>query len=98
MIETLKEKKAAEIADLTRKLADAKADLDELNQMPEIKEVATELHELLCHWNHTDGCGWFYDKGDWSEYSRKEYLEKAEAVLAITDTDTVLKVIKASRN
>lgn len=46
------------------------------------RETAEILHENLCKHNHTDGCGWFYDNGDWTEYSRKIYLEMARRLLA----------------
>lgn len=45
------------------------------------KEVAELLHKATCHHNHTDGCGWLYDDGSWSEQSRKQFLRKAEVLL-----------------
>lgn len=44
------------------------------------KEVAEALHKKTCHYNHTDGCGWYYDDGSWTESSRKEYLHKAKVL------------------
>lgn len=54
--------------------------------LPE-QRVAEEIHELLCNWNHTDGCGWFY--GSWNSmgHPRGEYLKKAKAVLQVVDGD-----------
>lgn len=56
--------------------------------------LAEKLHECLCHHNHTDACGWFYEKNwddPWnSEYSaHSRYLEKAENVIAVVGTDDV---------
>ncbi len=45
-------------------------------------ELASFLHERLCTHNHTDGCGWHYDDGSWTEYSRKKYLTRARALIA----------------
>lgn len=60
--------------------------------------LAVELHEKLCHWNHTDGCGWYYEihNGihDWTGSSHKRYLEKSIKMMAEgLDIDTVIKVV-----
>jgi hypothetical protein len=44
------------------------------------REVAELLHSKMCKYNHTDACGWFYDKGDWTEYSRVCYLKRQKNV------------------
>lgn len=56
--------------------------------------LADKLHGCLCHHNHTDGCGWFYEKSwddPWGrEYSaHNTYLEKAEAVIKAAGTDDI---------
>lgn len=43
------------------------------------QKLATVLHALRCRWNHTDGCGWYYDKGGWTDSSRIKYLKCAES-------------------
>lgn len=44
------------------------------------QRAAIYLHERECHWNHTDGCGWYYEvnKGihDWAGSTHLDYLEK----------------------
>jgi hypothetical protein len=45
------------------------------------KQLAELLHDKFCNHNHTDGCGWYCDKGDWSEYSRQEYIQKSINIL-----------------
>jgi hypothetical protein len=47
---------------------------------PQDTDLAEFLHKGICHHNHTDGCGWHYDNGDWTSYARKHYLEKARKV------------------
>lgn len=53
--------------------------------LPLNQRVAILLHSRLCRDNHTDGCGFFYGvkglKDDWSEYSHKEYLKKANKLI-----------------
>lgn len=46
--------------------------------------VAEYLHEKECHWNHTDGCGWYY--GSWEpplRSSRQQYLDRADKLLKL---------------
>ena len=57
------------------------------------REAATILHDCLCHHNHTDGCGWYYDKGNWKEYSRQEYLKKARKLLTEFNIEEIHKFI-----
>ena len=61
-------------------------------------ELAEALHDMLCRWNHTDGCGWFYEtdeKTKWSGYAHKAYLDKARKLmnqLPDMDPDDIIKV------
>ena len=74
-----------EIAEGERKLAEARAWLEntkaDLAAMPPEKKLAVALHELLCHSNHTDGCGWFYEirnnVHDWNRGTHNDYLQMA---------------------
>jgi hypothetical protein len=63
-----------EVADLEAKLELAKLDTPE-------QQLAKSLHGMLCTWNHTDGCGWFYEfknkKDDWSGHAHSEYMGRA---------------------
>ena len=47
-----------QIAEYEHKLEQANRQLILLN---ESTGLATKLHDLLCKFNHTDGCGWFYE-------------------------------------
>lgn len=61
--------------------------------------VAEGLHDLLCRWDHNEGCDWLYfgwddPHGKSSPYSaRRQYLKKAEAVLQVVDESTIHKLI-----
>ena len=77
-IEEQIKKRQQEIKDLETQLVEAKL------QSPD-KQLATELHSMLCQWNHTDGCGWFYEfsnkKDNWSGHAHGEYLKKAQSLI-----------------
>lgn len=49
------------------------------------KQLARELHKVVCTHNHTDGCGWFYEpeKGEraWTGNEHQEYLGRAQKLL-----------------
>ena len=89
------------IADLERELQEARAKLDEAQKMPPDQALADELHGMLCTWNHTDGCSWYY--GSWSnahlDYARQSWLKKARKALALANGDhsLVLAMVKALR-
>lgn len=74
------EKQIKETQEKLNALRQAKKKLDEM--APEYR-LATELHNALCHWNHTDGCSWFYTEDDWNNNPQKRYLAMARKVLAI---------------
>jgi hypothetical protein len=78
------------MADLDKEIRDAQIVLDNLlekkRQLQKLRpeeQLAIRLHDNLCHWNHTDGCSWFYEtkglghKHDWAGNSHRGYLEKA---------------------
>lgn len=86
----------AEIDAKTRELEAVLAEEAARAALTDDKRLAVELHEFLCHWNHTDGCSWGYEK-EWTGYAHKQYLEKAQNVLKKPgmDFDTVSTVISA---
>ncbi len=76
---------AAEIERRKQELAELENQLDIAKNEPDDYRLARELHALLCRWNHTDGCGWFYefkDKQDvWTGHAHAEYLGKARKLM-----------------
>lgn len=47
-------------------------------EVPEsIQELAVVLHDAYCRYNHTDGCGWFYEirngKTDWTGWAHDRW-------------------------
>ena len=63
-----------------------KAQLVELDTMNPDQRLAERLHDTLCHWNHTDGCGWFYETDQpnlskWTMRNHSEYLGHARKLM-----------------
>lgn len=62
-------------------------------------QLAKELHTMLCTWNHTDGCGWYYEmtnkQDDWTGHAHGEYLKRAQKLIHTCDQEgcTVEKAI-----
>lgn len=75
--EKLKTRKK-EIAELEAALVRAK------NESPS-QQLASTLHNMICKWNHTDGCSWFYERknndDDWNGWAHGEYLKKANRLI-----------------
>lgn len=85
---------AQELAEVTECIEEKKQEQAELTPA---HALAEELHAHLCHHNHTDGCGWFYDNwhkqlADFS--ARKKYLEMAQRMLEIADLETILAIVE----
>lgn len=75
----------ADIKKHEQDLAAAKAALEKAKLESPDKLLAKELHGMLCQWNHTDGCGWFYEfknkEDDWTGHSHGQYLIKAQSLI-----------------
>jgi hypothetical protein len=67
------------------RLKDLHRQLETQKAMSPDKMLAEELHSLLCQWNHTDGCSWFYESknkvADWSGHAHNQYLTKAQTLM-----------------
>lgn len=84
------------IARKQAELAAEQAALLEAEMVPEEVQFAEELHEKMCRWNHTDGCGWFW-VNDWNDRVHQEWLGKAKALLEVSDRDTVMKILTIAK-
>jgi hypothetical protein len=85
-IESKIQKHQQELRELEESLIKAK------QESPE-QQLAKELHGLLCTWNHTDGCGWFYEiknkEDDWLGHAHGEYLKKAQRLVHYCNRENV---------
>lgn len=79
-------------ADLERKLAEVEANI-EASTNQDLTTIAEFIHSMQCRYNHTDGCGWYYEqdynKNDaakiWSQSAHLSYLRKAKKLMAFED-------------
>ena len=94
---TIKDELQAEVEKKRQELEDAVAKLEAAENKPLDIQFAEDLHKKMCHWNHTDGCGWYYRKDDWRDSTHVEYLNKARKILEFTDYETAMKVIEIAR-
>jgi len=71
-----------EIEERESQVEKLEANQEEFDSLPENYKLAEKIHNVTCTWNHTDGCGWFYEnwKGELRD-TRKRYVEKADRVL-----------------
>ena len=82
-----------EIDELKSKLFHLESERDKFLALPEEQRLAETLHDKFCSSNHTDGCDWFYDTGDWTSSSRKQYRLKAKTMLKEVDFALIEKVV-----
>lgn len=74
-------------------LAKLEKELEVARQEDPDHQLAKELHSMLCTWNHTDGCGWFYEfkdkKDDWTRDAHREYLGRARKLIHACNNEGV---------
>src|SRR5690348_7949896 len=77
------------ITEHQQEIAKLQMEQQRLDSLAPDKRLADALHSKLCHWNHVDGCGWFYEaKDDWDRNSHQMYLIKArELIRKVPDVD-----------
>lgn len=88
-----------------RKLAELEAEQEKLDRrtraLTPAQNLAEIMHERLCHFNHTDGCDWYYRdplKPDtWNQGTHQRYLDKAEAALQVADAGTITRIMQIIR-
>lgn len=69
------------------------------------EELATVLHDMLCQWNHADGCGWYYETDPDTKWTKGRahgsYLAKAQKLikqLPDMSPDDIIKVAKTVKS
>lgn len=87
---------------LRQELAELEAEEQRLLSLSDDARLAEELHAMQCNWNHTDGCGWFYEVHksvvDWHGHSHARWLHKAREVMKVLpdmSVDEILRVASA---
>ena len=69
-----------------------------------LKATAQRMHDLLCPYNHTDGCSFDYEGNNWKARSHYEWLTKVEKLVVgdsytkartnVTEINTILDAIE----
>lgn len=73
-------------------IAGLKSEIQKLEREKNLLELSDNqrlsilLHSILCNWNHTDGCGWFYEINkdgthQWDGAAHAPYLQKARKLI-----------------
>lgn len=92
-----------EIAKRQQEIAELEAEKAAFAALGPDHQLALVLHDLLCTWNHTDGCGWYYEVhngiDDWGGLSHERYLKQARELRKTLpseyDNDTIINVVRA---
>lgn len=59
-----------------------------------LQKLAEAIHDIECHWNHTDGCSWLYESWEKPGHARELYLKKAIHVSRIEpNADHVIRIL-----
>lgn len=93
-------KVAAEIASARAQLETLEAEWKALNSLTPLERLATMLHDSTCTWNHTDGCGWWYESWNGAtpagNSTRSGYLLKASILVNKSglQPETIAKVLE----
>lgn len=66
-----------DINDLRLKIENLEKEKSKIKELDIYERIAELLHDALCHWNHTDGCGWGYSTWENPCDTRKRYKAKA---------------------
>lgn len=76
----------SQIEKLQAELKEAQEAQKKFLEMPREQQVATILHDKKCQYNHTDGCGWYYEfvnkQEQWSAREHSNWVNKAMALMA----------------
>lgn len=64
-----------------------------LSEERKLQVLCDEVHGLLCHWNHTDGCGYYYESWDRPGHAKNEEMKRVQRLM-----DAGFKDITAIRN
>jgi hypothetical protein len=85
------------LARLRAEMAEAEKEIAREQQLTPTERVAEVFHKKHCHLEHTEMCGWYYEKqfgnGNPVGWTHQQYLDKAEKLLAIIPEATALQVL-----
>lgn len=87
-----------EIKELKDKIEKLEVEQNTFDNFSDEIKIAEFMHDKTCRFNHTDGCGWYYEK--WATIvendnsARGRYLKQAIDMLKIVTFDKAKEIIK----
>ena len=72
---------AQKIASATRDRLDAIKRAEDEAKLEPLKATAERAHDLLCPYNHTDGCSWGYENGSWQSDAHSRWLRRIDVLV-----------------
>lgn len=79
--------------ELKEQLAAVEAEIRRQDGLPEVERLAEHIHKKMCHFEHTEACGWYYEDNDWTKWAHARYLEQAKKVLTVADYKQAVDLI-----
>jgi hypothetical protein len=83
-----------QINQLENELTELKAE-KERRKMPVAHRLADELHMIICHHDHTEYCGYLYEKWEDPGYAKSRERQRINNLLNIVDEETLAMIIPA---
>lgn len=65
----------------TRDRLEAMRKAEEAEKLEPLKATAERAHDLLCPFNHTDGCSWGYEGNSWRGSAHSAWLRKINTLV-----------------
>ena len=72
---------AQKIASATRDRLEAIKRAEDEAKLEPLKVTAERAHDLLCPYNHTDGCSWGYENGSWQSDAHSRWLRRIDVLV-----------------
>jgi hypothetical protein len=79
----------AHAKELKDNLRAMKADAERIRLEP-LRSAAKRAHDLLCQYNHTDGCSWGYEGDNWDGCAHSRWLGLIDSILTNRATPITL--------
>lgn len=54
---------------------------EEAEKLEPLKATAERAHDLLCPYNHTDGCSWGYEGDSWQSSAHSQWLRRMDTLV-----------------
>ncbi len=67
----------------------------------DLRRLADLIHGKNCRWNHTDGCGYFYEDWDrpaWHESDRRSAYDQATRAFRLSGVNSPKELVDLIKN